>query len=270
MPSDRWPGGIEEPALAFYLHVLRVLQEADARFLVGGAYALRYYVGIERDTKDFDIFVRREDYDSVMTVLDDSGCRTELTHPHWLGKATCETALVDVIFSSGNGVALVDEDWFHYARTGHVFDAAVKLCPPEEMIWSKAFVTERERYDGADIMHLLLACAETLEWDRLLRRFGEHWRVLFSYLCQFGFVYPSERDRIPGWVMMSLTELLSAELHAPPPHERICQGTLMSREQYLPDLEHWGFVDARLTMANAMTQEEIAAWTRAIAQKEKI
>jgi hypothetical protein len=136
------------------------------------------------------------------------------------------------------------------------------------MIWSKAFVAERERYDGADISHILLACAEKLDWDRLLRRFAEHWRVLFSHLCLFGFVYPSERARIPQWVMSALMERLEEELQAPIPGERICQGTLISREQYLPDLQKWGFADARLTMTNAMTQEEIAQWTRAIQHKE--
>jgi hypothetical protein len=265
--QDRRTGRDLRPEVAFYLHVLRVLEAAGACFLVGGAYALRYYTGIRRDTKDFDLFVRRQDYDGIMAVLSASGCRTDLTYPHWLGKATCESAMVDVIFSSGNGVALVDDEWFRYARSGQVFDVAVKLCPPEEVIWSKAFVTERERYDGADIMHMLLACADTLDWDRLLKRFGEHWRVLFSYLCLFGFVYPSERDRIPEWVMTLLMEHLEEELRAPAPKERICQGTLISREQYLPDLEHWGFTDARLTMTNAMTQEEIADWTHAIQRK---
>jgi hypothetical protein len=269
MPNDRpLAAPLEDPARAFYLHVLRTLTRAEAPFLVGGAHALRHYTGVNRDTKDFDIFVRREDYDAVMAILNDSGCDTDLTFPHWLGKATCATALVDVIFSSGNGVSLVDDDWFRHASEGLVFDTPVKLCPPEEMIWSKAFVTERERYDGADIMHILLACAATLDWDRLLRRFAEHWRVLFSYLCLFGFVYPSERSRIPRWVMNALLERMEEELHAPAPDERICQGTLISREQYLPDLRQWGFADARLTMANAMTQEEIAQWTRAIGGKE--
>ncbi len=268
MPNDRQSAAaLEDPARAFYVHVLRTLTDADAPFLVGGAHALRHYTGVDRNTKDFDIFVRREDYDRVMAVLKDSGCDTDLTYPHWLGKATSENALVDVIFSSGNGVSLVDDEWFHHAPLGVVFGIPVKLCPPEETIWSKAFVTERERYDGADIMHILLACAETLDWDRLLRRFAEHWRVLFSYLCLFGFVYPSERTRIPHWVMSALMERLEEELHTPPPDDRICQGTLISREQYLPDLEQWGFADARLTMSNAMTQEEIAEWTRAIRGK---
>jgi len=173
-----------------------------------------------------------------------------------------------MIFSSGNGISLVDDEWLRHATDGQLFDMPVKLCPPEEMIWSKAFVAERERYDGADIMHLLLACADTLDWDRLLRRFGENWRVLLSHLCLFGFVYPSERARIPQWVMTALMERLEHEVRAPAPNERICQGTLISREQYLPDLEQWGFSDARLTMENAMTQEEIAQWTRAIQHKE--
>ncbi len=269
MPNDTQPDAqLEPPVRAFYLHVLRTLTQAKAPFLVGGAYALRHYTGVDRNTKDFDIFVRREDYDTITAVLDAAGCETNLTYPHWLGKVTCDTALVDVIFSSGNGISLVDGEWFQHARDGLVFDIPVKLCPPEEMIWSKAFVAERERYDGADITHLLLACAETLDWDRLLRRFGEHWRVLFSHLCLFGFVYPSERARIPSWVMNALMERLEEEIQGPVPTERICQGTLISREQYLPDLERWGFADARLTMTNAMTQEEIAQWTQAIPHKE--
>ena len=270
MPNEDQPlVEIAEPVKAFYLRVLHALRAADAPFLVGGAYALRHYAGVERNTKDFDIFVRREDYDNVMTILNASGCATELTFSHWLGKATCAHALVDVIFSSGNGVSLVDDDWFRYATPGHVFDIPVQLCPPEEVIWSKAFITERERYDGADIMHMFLACAATLDWDRLLKRFGPHWRVLLSYLCLFGFVYPSERTRIPRWVMTALLERLEEEIHSPAPTERICQGTLISREQYLPDLAQWGFEDARLTMAHAMTEAEIADWTRAISESKK-
>jgi hypothetical protein len=269
MPNDGAPRvELEEPVRAFYLRVLHALQEANAPFLVGGAYALRHYAGVERNTKDFDIFVRREDYNDVMAILNASGCATELTFSHWLGKATCAHALVDVIFSSGNGISLVDDAWFRYATTGHVFDVPVKLCPPEEVIWSKAFVTERERYDGADIMHMLLACAAILDWDRLLKRFGTHWRVLLSYLCLFGFVYPSERTRIPRWVMTALMDRLEEEIHAPAPSERICQGTLISREQYLPDLQQWGFEDARLTMTHAMTEAEIADWTEAIALRK--
>ena len=169
-----------------------------------------------------------------------------------------------MIFSSGNGLSQVDDGWFEHAVTGPVLGVEVSICPPEEMIWQKAFITERERYDGADIMHLLLACAERLDWRRLLARFDGHWRVLLSYLSLFGFVYPSERARIPEWVMSELIERLARESRDLPPPRRVCQGTLLSREQYLTDIGLWGFEDARVTVAGSMTVEEVAHWTRAI------
>jgi hypothetical protein len=264
MPSDERQGKLDEGSREFYLRTLALLADAAIPFLVGGAYALNHYTGIERHTKDFDVFVRREHYGDVERALGIAGVETELTFPHWLGKASCEHGCIDVIFSSGNGIAQVDDAWFSHAVAGAVLGVGARLCPPEEMIWSKAFITERERYDGADIMHLLLACAERLDWQRLLKRFDAHWRVLLSYLGLFGFVYPSERGRIPAWVMSDLIARLTRELRAPPPPRRVCQGTLLSREQYLTDIGMWGFEDARLTVAASMTMDEVAHWTRAI------
>ncbi len=88
------------------------------------------------------------------------GYRTESRFPHWLGKAHSGDDFVDIIFSSGNGVATVDDDWFAHAVGRGVLGLAVQLCPVEETIWSKAFVMERERYDGADVAHILPPCAE--------------------------------------------------------------------------------------------------------------
>ena len=243
---------------------MELLTEARLPFLVGGGLALAHYTGVERDTKDFDIFVRRAHYDEVMRVLSEAGYHTELTFPHWLGKVSCEAGYADVIFNSGNGVSAVDDDWFRYSSQGTVFAVPASLSPVEEMIWSKAFIMERERYDAADIMHLILARAEVIDWPRLISRFGSHWRVLFSHLCLFGFIYPSERGRIPGWVMRELMARLSKELSAPATDDRICQGTLLSREQYLVDVHRWGLPDARHTNQSSMSADDVARWTQAI------
>jgi hypothetical protein len=260
-------GSLQPGTREFYLHAMRVLDESRLPYLVGGGYALGHYTGIERHTKDFDIFVRRRDYDRIMEALARAGYHTELTFPHWLGKVCSEHGYVDVIFSSGNGVAHVDDAWFQHAVEGEVFGLPAKLCPVEEMIWSKASIMERERYDGADIMHLLLACAEKLDWARLVSRFGGHWRLLLMHLCLFGFIYPSERGRIPAEVLRNLLAQLQAETAASPPRERICQGTLISREQYLVDIQRWGFKDARDTTASTMTPDDVVLWTGAIASK---
>ena len=66
MPNDGPPVvELDEPVKAFYLRVMHALQAADAPFLVGGAYALRHYAAIERNTKDFDIF-RSEEHTSEL------------------------------------------------------------------------------------------------------------------------------------------------------------------------------------------------------------
>jgi hypothetical protein len=248
----------------FYRRVLRELTAAGIDFLVGGGYAVERYLGIGRLVKDLDLFLRAGD---VQKALDHLGqrlaCDTELTFPHWLGKVRKRGDHVDLIFGAGNGVCSVDDDWFNYAVPSRVLDVPVLLCPVEEMIWSKAYVMERERYDGADVAHLLHACAGSLDWDRLSQRFGKHWRILFTHLTLFGFIYPSERRRIPEAVMRECVRLLEHELrHAP--SRRICRGTLISRAQYLVDLELWGYEDARLAPHGSMTEEDASIWTAAI------
>jgi hypothetical protein len=140
----------------------------------------------------------------------------------------------------------------------------VKLCPPEEMIWSKALIMERERYDGADVAHLFRHCSGLLNWERLVRRFGPHWRVLLTHLILFGFIYPGERALIPGSVMKELIAHLSAELDVPTRDSKVCQGTLLSRAQYLVDVDEWGYDDARAEPRGKMTQAQIQEWTAGI------
>ncbi|HYE34201.1 hypothetical protein [Methylocaldum sp.] len=253
---------------AFYCHGLKLLNDAKVPFLVGGAYALERYTGISRHTKDLDIFVQPGDRDRIIETLASAGYQTDLTFPHWLAKAYYGEHFIDIIFSSGNGICAVDDAWFEHAPQRDVLGIPVSLCPVEEIIWSKSFILERERYDGADIAHVLRVCADRLNWPRLMDRFGIHWRVLLSHLILFGFIYPAERSRIPEWVMQRLVALLTDEIRSAPPPDRLCQGTLLSREQYLTDVMRWGYEDARLQPKGQMTPENIAHWTAAIDEKE--
>jgi Uncharacterised nucleotidyltransferase len=261
--------------IEFYREAMQALDTAAVPFLVGGAYAFARYTGIERHTKDFDIFVLPADFERALDAFIAKGWEAERTFPHWLGKTFRGEDFVDVIFSSGNGVARVDDLWFEKAVKGTVLGLEVRLVPAEEMIWSKSFIMERERFDGADVVHMLRASAGRLDWARLLRRFGPHWRLLLAHLVLFGLVYPDQRDAIPARVMELLTERLRRERdipagdgrHATPDGQRLCHGTLLSREQYLCALEQWGYQDARLLPPARMSEEEIADWTAAIATR---
>jgi hypothetical protein len=258
-----------------YRRTLRVLNTCHVDYLVGGAYSFARYTGIERHTKDFDIFVRPDDCLRVLQLLAGVGFRTELPFPHWLGKAYCGDNFIDVIFSSGNGVARVDNAWFDHAVPDHVLGVPALLCPVEETIWSKSFIMERERYDGADIAHLLRASGRAIDWPRLLERFGPHWRVLLSHLVLFGFIYPGERDTIPAWVLDELLGRLRDEIgsqhstaDSQPHGGNVCRGTLLSRAQYLVDVEHWGYRDARLQPGGSMSLGDVTTWTDAIGSEQ--
>lgn len=254
----------DETTRAFYRAAIDVLDAAGVPFLVGGAYAFSQYTGIERHTKDFDLFLKREDLERAMEAFRDKGYEPEVRFEHWLGKVYGPAGLfVDLIFSSGNGIAEVDDLWFEFAAPGRVFDRDVKLCPPEEMIWSKAFIQERERFDGADVAHIFKARADAMDWPRLMARFGQNWRVLYSHLVLFGYIYPDNRALVPSWVMTDLNTRLIEETTSAAPADRVCNGPVLSRQQYLPDLAD-GYEDARLAPVGNMTEEQVAAWTDAI------
>ena len=226
---------------------LRVLQDAGFDPMVGGAYALKTHTGYWRDTKDLDLFLPKATIVRALRLLGDAGFRVEMTDPMWIAKAFGGPYFIDLIFSSGNGLATVDELWQRHADTATVLDRETLIVPAEEMIWQKAFIQERERFDGADIHHLLRCKGAQLDWKHLLARFDSHWHVLLVHLITFRFAFPSEKDQIPSWVMRDLTARLASDEEKLAHPERICRGTLLSRQQYLHETNVEGYRDARET-----------------------
>ena len=249
--------------IEFYREAMDALDEAGVPFLVGGAYAFARYTGIERHTKDFDVFICEDDFQRAEAAFQKAGYETELTFPHWLGKAFKGDDFVDLIFSAGNGVARVDDTWFEHAVKEEVFGVEVDLIPAEEMIWSKGLIMERERFDGADVTHVIRATGERLDWRRLIDRYGRFWRALFAHIVLFGFVYPSDRSKVPAKVMEELLNRVRAETEEGDAKEKISNGTVISRQQYLKDIDEWGYKDARREYG-LMSDEDIHRWTAGI------
>jgi hypothetical protein len=251
----------DEPAGDVYRAILWELREAGIPHLVGGTYALEHHAGLVRDTKDIDLFVRRADWTRITDALAVVGVTCELVFSHWLGKARCGERFVDLIFAGGNGFVEVDDEWLAHGVPSIVLEIPVHLVAAEEMIWSKSFVMERERFDGGDVAHILRKSGARIDWGRLLRRFGDHAAVLLSQVLMFRFVYPGHRDVIPDDV---LDELWGRAKQAESLPARLCRGTLVSREQYLVDIRQWGYLDAREMPLGRMTPQQIQEWTSAI------
>lgn len=248
-------------AAEVYRSIIWNLREAGIPYLVGGTYALEHHADLVRQTKDLDLFVRRADWSRIEETLAPFGIQCQLVYSHWLGKAFDTGHFVDMIFAGGNGLVEVDDDWLTYGVPSVVLEVPVHLAPAEEMIWSKSFVMERERYDGADVTHILRKSGATLDWIRLLRRFGAHAAVLLSHVLMFRFAYPDHRHAVPDWVLDELWRRARADEPLP---QGLCRGTLVSREQYLVDVTQWGYLDAREVPYGRMTAQQIQEWTMAI------
>ena len=257
----------EGSANEFHRRSVAALHTAEVPFLIGGAYMVEVCGGVSRSTKDFDLYVRPNHVKAALRALARAGYETELTFPHWLAKGMYEGDVVDLIFRAGNGLCEVDDSWFGRARDDELLGVPVKHCAPEEMIWMKAYIMERERFDGADIAHILRCCAAEIDWPHLVCRFGPDWRVLLSHLIIFGYIYPGERTQIPATIMEDLITRLRSETRTAG-LEGLCRGTLLSRQQYLVDVEEWGFRDARLEERVQMNEKDIADWTDAIEKEE--
>jgi hypothetical protein len=231
---------VESPE-TYYQAALDAMINSGVPFMVGGAYALRGYTGIVRETKDFDVFCRPGDYPHLLETLIRAGYEPKVTDPNWIVKAYQGDHYVDIIFDSANGSCRVDDSWLEHAPEVELLGRHVRLIPAEEMVWSKMYVADRHRFDGADVMHVMLKQGPALDWKRLLSRMDRDWELLYSYVMLFLFVYPAERDVIPNWLLEELVSRLTLQRELPAPQDRLCRGTLLSRTGYLVDIQEWGF-----------------------------
>jgi hypothetical protein len=225
----------------FYASALKSLVGTGVPFLIGGAYAMRAYADIYRETKDLDIFCKASDYPVMLDALREAGYEIELTDAEWLAKARCGEHFVDIIFSSRNGMCVVDDTWFEHARDETILDVEVKLIPAEEEIWTKVYVQDRHRYDGADVLHIIRKMGNDLDWHRLLLRLELHWELLLQHLVLFRFVYPSDSDKVPAWLMQELLGRMQRQESVPASQDPVCRGPLLSASQYIPDIQEWSY-----------------------------
>ncbi len=183
--------------------------------------------------------------------------------PHWLGKAFRGDDFVDVIFSPATA-SPGRRRWFEHAVPGEVLGMPVRLCPAEEMIWSKAFIMERERFDGADVAHLLRARPSGSTGSGCSPA-SARTGACSSPTSSCSASSTPASGRVPAWVMRRLSDAWPPSWTRRPPRA-VCHGTLLSREQYLTDVQRWGYRDARLPPRGEMTQARSISGRRRIVE----
>lgn len=229
-------------AFAFYQEAIVLLQESGYDFMLGGGFATFHYTGMFRDTKDLDIFCKASDYPGFLKHFSKKGYETQLTDVRWLAKIFKGEYFIDLIFNSVNNICTVDDAWFQHASHGEFAGVQVKFLAAEELIWCKSYVQNRERFDGADINHVLLKYGKKLDWRRLLTRLDAHWHLLLAQLIMFQFVYPADfHEIIPRWIFDELMKRAHEQYELPPMVERVCRGPIIDNTQYSIDVKEWDY-----------------------------
>jgi len=224
---------------ALFCEVLEIFEKERLPYGVAGAFALREHTGICRYTKDLDIFLSASDAARALQLLQGHGFECEVRDPVWLAKAHRDGFFVDLITGMSNGVLAVDPSWIARAHPAEIVGVKTRVLAPEELLASKLFVIRRERFDGADIAHIIYASRGKLQWDRVMQLTGPHWEILLWALLLFHYVYPGQAGYVPEALWRDLIGRLEREVLSPDPNARF-RGSLVDDKMFAIDVKEWG------------------------------
>ena len=237
--SSSTPPQFAPEQVRLFRAVLELMNRCGVPYVVSGAFALQQHTGICRDTKDLDLFLPPEYVAAALDCLRNDGFECEITDPVWLAKARREEFFVDLITGMSNGVIGVDLSWIERGSPATLFGVSTRVLAAEELIASKLFVTRRERFDGADIAHVIYGTRGRLDWERILQLCGRHWEVLLWSLVLYGYVYPAHTAHVPRDIWEGLLGRFRERIAHPDPTARF-RGSLIDDKMFAIDVDEWG------------------------------
>lgn len=203
-----WENVITPEQWAVYSLVIDRAQLEGVRFALGGGLALGFYTGSLRQSKDLDMYVVPEDREKMMEITRNCGLADYYDQVpydrNWIYRCHQGDVIVDTIWAMANRRATVDERWIATGPHVFLFGQEFKVIPPEELIWSKLYVLQRDRCDWPDILNLIYATGPTLDWEHLMSRVEEDRPLVKGVLSIFAWVSPSRAAEIPRRVWRQL------------------------------------------------------------------
>jgi putative nucleotidyltransferase-like protein len=180
------------------------LERVAVPFVLGGALALATYTGHWRNTKDIDVIIRQADCEAAVAALRTAGFEDYYDRAaydrSWIFRGFREGVLFDVIWALPNHRVGIDDPWFQRARPLGLRGHSYAVAPAEELIRVKLYVMQRERCDWVDVLNVLAAAVETIDWRWLAERMGRDLPLLHGALALFNWMCPARAESLPEWV----------------------------------------------------------------------
>jgi hypothetical protein len=191
-----------------YAQAMQVARAQGVAFAIGGGLAVSLYTGQWRPSRDIDLYVVPEQRQLLIDGLLASGLRDlHDDKPYdrgWIFRATRDDVIVDVIWGTANHTAQVERRWLTGGARAELHGVELPLLAPEEVLWSKLHVMQRDRCDWPDLLNLLYTQGPQLHWARLLTLLAGDERLLASLLMLFTWVAPARAQQLPPWLWSKL------------------------------------------------------------------
>jgi hypothetical protein len=201
-PKVDWSQVIPDQQWALFRPVLITARARGLRFAIGGGLAFSAYSGRLRNTKDMDLFVRPADREALITLLTEAGYQDyyeQLPYDRkWIYRGIRDGEIIDVMWQMANYRTEVDDDWLTRGPIVEIRGEEVRLLAPEELLWSKLYVLQRERCDWPDLLNILYTVGPELDWAHLLERLADDAPVLGGLLNVFGWLCPERARDLPS------------------------------------------------------------------------
>jgi hypothetical protein len=233
------PVSIPAEQQSLFREVLTLFEEKKIAYAVAGAFALQEHTGICRNTKDLDVFLTSENAVKALESLHEEEFDYEICDSVWLYKAHRNEFFVDLITGMSNAALVVEDSWIAHAWPAVIQGVQTRVLAAEELLVSKLFVTRRERFDGADILHVIYGTQGKLDWPRVLSLIGEHWEILLWALVLFRYVYPAQTHYVPEPVWNELLSQFQQAVSHPDPKAKF-RGSLIDPRMFAIDVNEWG------------------------------
>lgn len=174
-----------------------IMEESGIPYALIGGFATKS-MGRPRITHDIDFFVRPDDANQVLEVLESRGFTTQKRDPFWLFKAWKDDILVDIIFKSSGDIYFDEEVQSHVRRMPYLGSYVNAISPEDFMVIKAAAHQEHNPHHWHDALAVLKQ--GNLDWEYLFRRAKNAPRRVLSLL-----IYGQSNDiAVPNDVIKKL------------------------------------------------------------------
>lgn len=189
-----------------------IMESSKIPYALIGGFATKS-MGRPRVTHDIDFFVRPDDANQVLEVLESRGFSTQKRDPFWLFKAWKEDILVDIIFKSSGDIYFDEEVQSHVRRMSYLGRFVNAISPEDFLVIKAAAHQEHNPHHWHDALAVLKQ--GNLDWEYLLRRAKNAPRRVLSLL-----IYGQSNDiAVPNDVIKKLyRSVFEAPAYLPEPH----------------------------------------------------